>query len=52
MTCGVMEKLANKEPIIKSIAAFPSQIGTQDTTTLKVVAEDPDNDMLCAKFTI
>jgi len=46
MFCGVVEKLANKNPMIKSVTAFPSQIGTQDTTTLKVVAEDPDDDLL------
>ena len=44
--CGVVEKLANKLPIINSIIAEPRQIGTQDTTTLKVIAEDPDGDML------
>jgi hypothetical protein len=46
MFCGVVEKLANKNPMIKSVTAFPSQIATQDTTTLKVVAEDPDDDLL------
>jgi len=48
--CGVVEKLANKKPMIKSVTAFPSQIGTQDTTTLKVVAEDPDGDMLSYRW--
>jgi hypothetical protein len=46
MFCGVVEKLANKNPMIKSVTAFPSQIATQDTTILKVVAEDPDDDLL------
>ena len=44
--CGVVEKLANKLPIITSITAEPRQIGTQDTTILRVTAEDPDGDML------
>ncbi len=46
MSCGVVEKLANKNPIIKSVTATPRQIGTQDTTSLRVEAEDPDGDML------
>ncbi len=50
-SCGVVEKLANKDPMIKSVTAFPSQIGTQDTTTLKVVAEDPDEDLLSFRWT-
>ncbi|NOZ60401.1 MAG: hypothetical protein GXO74_01840 [Calditrichaeota bacterium] len=45
-SCGVVEKLANKLPIINSVTAEPRQIGTQDTTTLKVIAEDPDDDLL------
>ncbi len=48
--CGVMEKLANKDPMIKSVVAFPPQISTQDTTTLKVVAEDPDDDLLSYRW--
>ena len=48
--CGVVDKLANKAPMIKSITAFPSQIGTQDTTTLRVVAEDPDDDLLSYRW--
>ncbi len=50
VSCGVVEKLANKLPIINSIIAEPRQIGTQDTTTLKVIAEDPDGDMLSYKW--
>ena len=50
MTCGVMEKLANKAPMIKSVVAFPPQISTQDTTTLKVAAEDPDDDLLSYRW--
>lgn len=50
LNCGVVEKLANKLPIINSIVAEPRQIGTQDTTTLRVIAEDPDGDMLSYKW--
>ena len=46
LVCGVVEKLANRNPIIKKITANPSQIGTQDTTLLRVEANDPDGDML------
>ncbi len=46
LNCGVVDKLANKDPIINEITATPQQIGTQDTTLLKVVAEDPDGDLL------
>ena len=46
LTCGVVEKLANRDPIIKNVIANPDQIGTQDTTTLSVEAEDPDDDVL------
>lgn len=50
LSCGVVEKLANKDPMIKSVTAFPSQIGTQDTTTLTVVAEDPDDDLMSFRW--
>lgn len=46
LVCGVVDKLGNRDPIIKSIAADPPEIGIQDTTTLTVVAEDPDGDQL------
>ena len=48
--CGVVEKLANRDPIIKSVIAEPDQIGIQDTTTLKVAAEDPDDDILAYQW--
>jgi len=51
MFCGVVEKLANKNPIINSISADPVQIGTLDTTTLRVEAEDPDDDKLSFHWT-
>ncbi len=46
LVCGVVEKLANRDPIIKSVTANPSQISVNDTTTLNVEAEDPDGDIL------
>lgn len=49
--CGVVEKLANKDPIINSVTANPVQIGTLDTTTLRVEAEDPDEDKLAYRWT-
>ena len=49
-SCGVVEKLANKNPMIKSISATPAQISTQDTTILVVRAEDPDGDLLSFKW--
>lgn len=48
--CGVVDKLSNKDPIIKSVSANPLQINTQDTTKLKVVAEDPDGDILSFRW--
>lgn len=48
--CGVVEKLANKDPIIKSVTANPPQISVNDTTTLKVEAEDPDGDILAYRW--
>ena len=50
MYCGVVEKLANKDPIINGITANPVQIGTLDTTTLRVEAEDPDEDKLSFRW--
>lgn len=44
--CGVVEQLTNREPIIKSVSANPNKIGVNDTTRLKVVVEDPDDDIL------
>jgi hypothetical protein len=46
LVCGVVDKLANRDPIIKSIMADPPEIGIQDTTTVSVEAEDPDGDEL------
>ncbi len=48
--CGVVDKLANKNPVITSVTANPPQISTQDTTRLKVVAEDPDGDILSFRW--
>ena len=42
--------MANKKPMIKSVNAIPSQISINDTTTLVVVAEDPDGDMLSYRW--
>lgn len=50
LVCGVVEKLANRDPIIKSVTANPSQISVNDTTTLKVEAEDPDGDILSYRW--
>ena len=44
--CGVVEKLQNKEPVIKSITASRYKIAPNDTTTLMVKASDADNDEL------
>ena len=49
--CGVVEKLTNRDPIIKSVTATPNKIGVNDTTTLKVDAEDPDDDILDFRWT-
>lgn len=46
LVCGVVDKLANRDPIIKSIMADPPEIGIQDTTTVSVEAQDPDGDEL------
>jgi len=48
--CGVVEKLSNKNPIINSVTATPSQVSIQDTTILRVTAEDPDGDMLSFRW--
>jgi len=50
LTCGVVEKLANRDPIIKNVTANPSQISVNDTTTLSVEAEDPDDDILAFRW--
>jgi len=44
--CRVYDKLANRDPIIVSVTANPARIGVNDTTVLKVVVVDPDNDIL------
>lgn len=49
--CGVVEKLTNRDPIIKSVTATPNKIGVNDTTTLKVDAEDADDDILDFRWT-
>lgn len=46
LVCGIVDKLENRAPMIKSITVDPPEIGIQDTTTASVVAEDPDGDEL------
>ena len=45
-SCGVMEKLANRNPVIKRMYATNYLLASGDTTTIYVVAEDPDGDLL------
>jgi hypothetical protein len=48
--CQAVEKLINRDPLIKSVTANPYEIGVNDTTHLKVEAEDPDNDILTYRW--
>lgn len=48
--CEAVEKLVNKDPLIKSVTAIPSEISVNDTTTLTVIAEDPDGDILAFRW--
>jgi len=46
ISCGVVEKLNNREPIIKELKAARQTVMVGDTVTVNVVASDPDNDEL------
>ncbi len=46
LSCGVVEKLANRVPVIKDIQASRYTILVGDTVTVSVTAEDPDDDDL------
>ena len=46
LSCGVVEKLSNRDPVIKNISASKSVMMTGDTVTVSVTAEDPDEDEL------
>ena len=46
LACEAVEKLVNRNPLIINITANPNEIGVNDTTSLTVQAEDPDNDIL------
>jgi hypothetical protein len=50
MVCQAVEKLINRDPLIKSVTANPYEISVNDTTNLKVEAEDPDNDILTYRW--
>jgi len=45
-SCGVVEKLANRPPVITRVYALRTMVSTNDTTTVGVEAEDPDNNIL------
>ncbi|HPG38451.1 MAG TPA: Ig-like domain-containing protein [bacterium] len=45
-SCGVVEKLNNREPVIKELKADRQTVMVGDTVTVNVVATDPDNDEL------
>ena len=46
LSCGVVEKLTNRAPIITSISATPDSLLIGETSVLAVEATDPDNDEL------
>lgn len=46
LSCGVVEKLANRVPVITKVYAIKTMLSTNDTTTVGVEAEDPDKDVL------
>jgi len=50
LACEAVEKLVNRDPLIISVTANPNEIGVNDTTSLKVQAEDPDNDILAYRW--
>lgn len=43
-SCNVVEKLANRDPLIKKITADPDTVAVNGTVFLSVEATDPDND--------
>ncbi len=45
-SCGVVEKLNNRTPVIKEIKADQQTVMVGDTVTVNVVASDPDKDEL------
>jgi hypothetical protein len=49
--CGLVEKLANRPPVILRIYALSSELHPGDTTTVVVEAEDPDGDLLSYQWT-
>ncbi len=49
--CSLMEKLANRPPVILRIYALDSDLYPGDTTTVAVEAEDPDGDLLSYQWT-
>ena len=44
--CGVVEKLANRAPVITRLYALRTILSANDTTTVGVEAEDPDDDAM------
>jgi len=46
ITCGVVEKLANRVPVIKKVEADRYTVLVGDTVTVNVNASDPDEDEL------
>ncbi|MGQ9853162.1 MAG: Ig-like domain-containing protein [Candidatus Oleimicrobiaceae bacterium] len=49
--CSLVERLANRPPVILRIYALDSDLYPGDTTTVAVEAEDPDGDLLCYQWT-
>ncbi len=49
-SCDVVEKLANRDPVIKSISADPDTVAVNGTIFLTVEATDPDNDEMTYKW--
>jgi len=49
-SCDVVEKLANRDPVIKSITADPDTVSVNGTIFLTVEATDPDNDEMSYKW--
>lgn len=50
LACEAVEKLVNRDPLILNVLANPDEIGVNDTTSLMVQAEDPDNDILAYRW--
>ena len=49
-SCDVVDKLSNRDPIIKSMTADPDTVAVNGTVFLTVEATDPDNDELTFKW--